>query len=190
MGGLQNHIDRKAGIIAPARRTAKESGVPESLTELSATCCSDDATGVRRISIRQFEIVSDSGTGLGGQDVGPSSPELLLGSLSSCLCHVFITQAAVLELRLDAVKAEVSAKLQNGSAAFRHPTIPGYPFDITYNIEVSSVENDKELLRLWAAVRHHCPIYLLLSKAVLVEGSLFRREPPGRRRLGRSAGLA
>lgn len=186
MAGLQDHIDRKADIFDSARQIFAESGVPESLSDLSASCRSDDASGVRRISIRQFEIVSDSGTGMAGQDSGPSSPELLLGALSSCLSHVFITQAAVLGMRLDGIEADVSAKLQNGSAAFPHPTIPSHPIDFRYDVTVTSPESDDDLLSLWAAVRRHCPIYLLLSKAVPIAGVLYRHGDSGRRELGRS----
>lgn len=168
--GLYAHILRKRKIITDF--TAR--GAPRAVTRIAAAARVQDDSGVRRISVRDYQLLSDSGPGLAGYDLGPSSPELFLGALSSCLCHVFLIQAAVHDVRLDAVASRVEASMLDGAGAFRDPAVPGYPHDITYTMDLLSAEPDATLLSLWDVVREHCPIYLLVSRAVDVTGTLRR----------------
>lgn len=55
-------------------------------------------SGVREIRIRDFQIISDSPEDYAGYSLGPSSPELQLGVLGSCLAHITLIQARKEEL--------------------------------------------------------------------------------------------
>lgn len=170
--GLSAHIESKRRILADFLDPSSK--IPRTLSRVSAATKVQDDSGIRRIRIRDFGLLSDSGPGLAGYDLGPSSPELFLSSLSSCLCHIFLTQAAVLDLGLDAVASKVEAVMLEGAGAFKHETIPGYPHDICYTVDVLSGESDGRLLQLWEAVRMHCPVFLLVSRAVPIAGTLRR----------------
>jgi uncharacterized OsmC-like protein len=172
--GLYAHILRKRAILADYQA----SGAPRARTRIAAATRVQDETGVRRISVRDYQLLSDSGPGLAGYDLGPSSPELFLSALSSCLCHVFLTQAGVRDVRLEAVASRAEATMLDGAGAFGDPAVPGYPHDIAYIVDVLSPEPDDALRALWAEVRAHCPVYLLVSRAVPVDGTL-RRIAPG-----------
>jgi uncharacterized OsmC-like protein len=168
--GLNEHIRRKREIFSGISLQK----TPRLTSRLSAAAAAHDDTGVRRIAVRDFNFLSDSGPGMAGHDLGPSSPELLLSSLASCLCHIFIVQAAVRNVELDAVACRTEATLLNGSGAFPDDSVPGYPHDISYTVDLLSDEAQESLLSLWEAVRAHCPIFLLISRAVPVEGTLRR----------------
>ena len=168
--GLNEHIKKKREIFSgfSAGETRR------STSRLSATAEVHDDSGVRRIAVRDFRYMSDSGSGMAGYDLGPSSPELFLSSLASCLCHIFLVQAAVRNVRLDAIACRAEASLLNGAGAFHDDSMPGYPHDISYTVDLLSEEPEECLLWLWEAVRAHCPIYLLISRAVPVGGTLRR----------------
>jgi uncharacterized OsmC-like protein len=171
-GGLNEHVLRKRALLSDFIDNG--AGTDRVISRLSAATVASDATGVRRIRIREFQLLSDSGPGMGGYDLGPSSPELFLGALSSCISHIFLTQAAVRDVPLDVVATKAEASLLNGTGAFGDPAIPGYPHDISYTVDVLSSAADDELLALWQAVRARCPIYLLIARAVPITGTLRR----------------
>src|SRR5436189_4174421 len=83
---------------------------------VSAECSASDLTGVRRVRIRDFQLVSDSGPAFGGFGLGPSSPEMLLGVLASCLTHTYLIGAAQRGMSLDAVQVRFEA--ENNDAGF------------------------------------------------------------------------
>lgn len=179
MEGLSQHVAAKRSLFGEFVATRPGELLPRSVSGISAAADAHDSSGVRRIKIRDFRLLSDSGPGMGGYDLGPGSPELFLASLASCLCHIFLTQAAVLNLRLDVVASKVDALMLNGAGALADETIPGYPHDLRYLVEVMSPETNDALLRLWGAVERHCPIFLLVSRAVPVTGTLRRIVPAG-----------
>jgi hypothetical protein len=92
MSTLREYLQQKRDAIL-ARR-AKAADQPPSPHTLSARVKAEGRSGVRRIRIRDFQIISDSGPDFAGYDLGPSSPELQLGILGSCLTHIFLIQAA------------------------------------------------------------------------------------------------
>jgi hypothetical protein len=75
---------REAYQTLKAKAAAPDAG-PRTI---AATARVEGRSGVRRIRIRDFQIISDSGPELAGYDLGPSSPELQLGVLGSCVTHV------------------------------------------------------------------------------------------------------
>ncbi|WP_211884125.1 OsmC family protein [Plastoroseomonas hellenica] len=74
---------------------------------LQATVTAEGRSGVRRIRIRDFQVLSDSPPDFVGYDLGPSSPEIALGALGSCITHTWLIQAAAFGLPLDAIEVEV-----------------------------------------------------------------------------------
>ena len=66
------------------RKALAESTNPGPNT-LRASTRAEGRSGVRRIRIRDFQMLSDSGPDFAGYNFGPTSPELQLGVLSPIL---------------------------------------------------------------------------------------------------------
>ena len=64
-------------------------------------------TGVRPVKMGEYIVISDSAPGLAGNSLGPSSPEMLLGALASCLIHTYLLQASLLAIPLDNVEVTI-----------------------------------------------------------------------------------
>lgn len=144
---------------------------------LKAKAVAEGRSGVRRIRIRDFQVVSDSPPDFAGYDLGPSSPELQLGVLGSCLNHSFLIQAAALDIPLDSIEVDVEATLdpRAGSAGFE--TTPVYPQDITYVVRIESSASALQIEQLHAAVERSCPILNLLKNPQTVVGKIALARP-------------
>ena len=97
MSSLDEYLGgKRPAIAAHWSCIAAGDGVPMTLT---AQVRAEGRSGIRRIRIRDFQVISDSDAHFAGYDLGPSSPELQLGVLGSCLTHTFLIQAATLGVR-------------------------------------------------------------------------------------------
>lgn len=85
MSNLTEYLAQKRDALL--RRKAHARSGEASPLKLQAQAHAEGRSGVRRIRIRDFQVISDSPPDFAGYDLGPSSPELLLGALSSCLTH-------------------------------------------------------------------------------------------------------
>lgn len=141
---------------------------------LRASTRAEGRSGVRRIRIRDFQIISDSGPDFAGYNLGPSSPELQLGVLSSCITHVFLIHAAQRNVPLDSLEVEIQAEMdgQAGKPGFEH--VPVYPHNIAYTVHLSSPASDEEIAALHEAVERSCPILNLLINPQQINGSIVR----------------
>src|SRR6476660_3221073 len=109
MSTLREYLQQKrSAILARRARAADEPATPHTL---SARVKAEGRSGVRRIRIRDFQVLSDSGPDFAGYDLGPSSPELQLGVLGSCLTHVFLIRAASLGIPIESIDVDVSASI-------------------------------------------------------------------------------
>ncbi|HTK09968.1 MAG TPA: OsmC family protein [Ktedonobacteraceae bacterium] len=169
MGTLNEFLAEKRIAIQERSEIAKEATGPNTL---QASVSVEGRSGVRRIRIREFQIISDSGPDFAGYNLGPSSPELQLGVLGSCLSHIFLIQAAQRNVPLDSVNVEVSAHIdaRANRPGFEH--IPVYPHDITYTVHIASPASDEELKALHEAVERACPILNLLVNPQQINGTL------------------
>jgi hypothetical protein len=116
MSTLNEYLGEKRQAVA-ARKSciAAGEGVPMTLT---ARVRAEGRSGNRRIRIRDFQVISDSATDFAGYDLVPSSPELQLGVLGSCLTHTFQIQAATLGVPL------YSLSWRSPASSIRAPVLP------------------------------------------------------------------
>ncbi len=105
MSTLKEYLQQKreAGLLL--REKAEQQ--PE-YNRFSAKVKAKGRSGVREIRIRDFQVISDSPEDYAGYSLGPSSPELQLGVLGSCLTHITLIQASQRGVSLDALEVEVS----------------------------------------------------------------------------------
>ncbi|CCM79430.1 OsmC family protein [Rhizobium mesoamericanum] len=164
---------REALLDRRARIKAGELGA----AALKASASAEGRSGVRRIRIRDFQVISDSPPDFAGYNLGPSSPELLLGALSSCLTHTFLIHASDQGVPLDSLHAEVSATIDPRAGAEGHEDIPVYPQEISYLVTLVSPASPAEIARLQATVEKLCPILNLLKRGNEVRGQVDHRQP-------------
>lgn len=132
--GLREHLELKRRAMAESAAAAP---TPEAWDErISATCVSDDFTGVRKLDVRGWRYIGDGGPGIGGNDLGPTSPELFCGVVSTCFTHTVLCLAAVRGVPLDSVRVEVSA-INNDANFFGVPSDLGWvPRELTVDARV------------------------------------------------------
>src|SRR5229473_3248981 len=160
MDDLKEYLAEKRQALIQRREHAKSNDAGPNT--LKASVRAEGRSGVRRIRIRNFQILSDSGTDFAGYDFGPSSPELQLGVLGSCLTHIFLIQAADREVPLDAIEVEVTGQMDPRAGKPGFEQIPIYPHNIAYTVQIESPASDEELAELHSAVERACPILNLL----------------------------
>nr|WP_277349662.1 OsmC family protein [Planosporangium thailandense] len=141
---------------------------------MHARVTAEGRSGIRRIRIRDFQIISDSGPNFAGYDLGPGSPELQAGVLGSCVTHIFLIKAAELEIPLDSLAVDVQAEYDPRAQEPGNTEVPVYPQNFRYQVEVSSPASDEDLARLHAEVQRVCPILNLLRNPQEINGSVVR----------------
>lgn len=130
---------------------------------LQAKVSAEGRSGVRRIRIRDHQIISDSPSDFAGYNLGPSSPELQLGVLGSCVTHIFLIQAAHRQVPVDSLEVEVSGKIDPRGGRPGYENIPIYPHDISYTVHLQSPADKEAVQALFDAVEKTCPILNLLK---------------------------
>jgi uncharacterized OsmC-like protein len=172
MSTLREYLVQKRDALLARRAKPKSNGAGPH--EISANVRAEGRSGVRRIRIRDFQILSDSPPDFAGYDFGPGSPELQLGVLGSCLTHIFLIQAADRQVPLDGIEVDVSGQLDPRANQPGFEQIPVYPHKIRYTVRINSPASDRELTELHEAVERVCPILNLLVNPQQIAGSVVR----------------
>lgn len=175
MSTLRAYLQQKREALAARRERARQE--PPQPHLITAHVSAEGRSGVRRIRIRDFQVISDSGLDFAGYDLGPSSPELQLGVLGSCLTHVFLIQAADLGVPLDSLSVEVTGQLDPRAGKPGFAEIPVYPHNIAYEVQLESPASSGEIAALHEAVERACPILNLLLNPQEIRGTV--RHLPG-----------
>ncbi|GGC53022.1 OsmC family protein [Chelatococcus reniformis] len=157
---------------------------------LAATVRVEGRSGVRRIRVRDFQVITDSPPDFAGYDLGPSSPELQLGILGSCLTHSFLIQAALLHVPIEAIEVEVSGQIDARGAHADHPDVPVHPHEISYVVHITSPVSREEIAALEDRVERSCPILNLLRKPQSIAGSVAHHVPGAEGHTPRAASRA
>ncbi len=172
MSPLTAYLQEKADALK-VRKAAIDADGPVTKT-LSAHVTAEGRSGIRRVRIRDFQVMTDAPPDLAGYNLGPSAPELLLGSLGSCLVHTLMIQAAWLDIPLDSADVVVTG---NFDARTGHPAFPDFPSvlaNVAYVLRVASPATDGQLSKLHELVGRFCPILNLLRGEQPVPGALER----------------
>jgi uncharacterized OsmC-like protein len=159
--GLRDYIRRKREAMA---RSAAERPRAEQWREtVEARVVADDDTGARKLHIRGWEYIGDSGPAFGGQGLGPSSPELLCGVIGTCLAHTYEIGAATLDIPLDRIEIRVTALNNDAGLLGIASDDPDLPWEITafVTVEAEGVDPAK-VSRLHAWVGERCPLTRLI----------------------------
>ncbi|MDD2868415.1 OsmC family protein [Neomegalonema sp.] len=175
MSDLQDYLVQKREALLERRAAVAAGGL--GVTPFTAQARAEGRSGVRRIRIRDHQIVSDSPPSFAGYDLGPGSPEILLGSLASCLTHTWLIHAADQRLPLESVEAEARGRLDARAGTPGFEDVPVHPHEISFTVRVLSSASPEAVAAVEAAVRKFCPILNLLGRAVEIRGELIHETP-------------
>lgn len=179
MASLNEYLEEKRRALAD-RNTRIQSGALGA-TPISARVSAEGRSGIRRIRVRDFQVITDSPPDFAGYDLGPSSPELQLGVLGSCLTHSFLIQAALLGVEVEALDVEVSGQLDARAGRPGFEDTPVNPHALSYVVHITSPASREDVARLEEHVERSCPILNLLKKPQAISGSVdHRRTSAGR----------
>lgn len=166
MTGLRDYLVAKAAAIR-ALAIAKPNPADWHET-ISATCTADDRTGVRKLRIRDWQFVGDSGPGFGGFSLGPSSPELLCGVISTCLTHTYEIGASMLGVPVDRIEVRVTAENNDARFGGLETSDPPVPFNITANVSLDAAGATAAQLSELHAYATRCPLTTLIRSGAPV----------------------
>jgi uncharacterized OsmC-like protein len=174
MSSLRAYLDQKREAIVARRAKAAAAEQPAGPHQLNATVKAEGRSGVRRIRIRDFQVLSDSPPDFAGYNFGPSSPELQIGVLGSCLTHIFLIQAADREVPIDALEVDVTADMDPRAGKPGFEQIPIYPHNIRYIMRLESPAPAEVIAELHEAVERNCPILNLMLNPQAVTGTIIQ----------------
>ena len=174
MAKLDDYMKFKARVLAQRRADFKKD--PEkALVPLTATSHVAGTTGVRPVRMGDYAVVSDSAPALAGNSLGPSSPQMLLGALASCLVHTYLLQAALLEIPLDDVEIEINGVLDMAGVVGLPQDRPIVLERLSYMPRIASPAGPADLERLHAAVDQTCAV--LNTLRLPIEVACVRESP-------------
>jgi uncharacterized OsmC-like protein len=167
-GTLKSYLERKSEALKAARASASDNQA-ERMQHLTAQVTAEGGSGIRRVRIRDFQIITDAGPAMAGYDLGPRSPEVLLGALGSCISHTVLIQAAVDGLPLDSLVVDVSADIDSlaGSADVRTP-LQNFAFEI----QIESSADQEKFRRIIELLPEICPVLNVLHQPQTFETAI------------------
>ena len=166
MTGLREYLTAKAAAIR-ALAGAKPNAADWHET-ISATCVADDRTGVRKLRIRDWQFIGDSGPGFGGFSLGPSSPELLCGVISTCLTHTYEIGACLLGVPVDRIEVRVTGENNDARFGGLETGDPAVPFNITANVTLEAADATARQLADLHEYAARCPLTNLIRNGAPV----------------------
>lgn len=176
MAILDPYLTHKARVLAQRRELF--AAEPEAaLVRLQAKSHCAGTTGVRPVRMGDYIVISDSAPGLAGNSLGPSSPEMLLGALASCLVHTYLLQATLLEIPLDSVEVEVRGALDMTGVVGLPVQGPIRLEQISYTPRVVSSADAATVTHLHDMVDRTCAVLNTLRTPVAVERILAEPQP-------------
>ena len=168
MSALNDYLMQKRVALQWVKQeTAAQSYRP---LPIRAHVTAEGRSGVRRIRVRDFQVLTDSPPSFAGYDLGPSSPELALGALGSCLTHSWLIQAAAHNVPVDSIEVEVTGQLDSRGSLLGREDIPVHPQDLAFTVTIVSPASEDEIEALRDAVDRACPILNLLRWPQQIEG--------------------
>lgn len=134
---------------------------------LEAKTTAEQRSGLRRIRIRDFQIISDSGTDFAGYSAGPGSPESQVAIIASDIADSYLSQAALKNISLDSLRIEI---------VNRPDAVPtnkvNYPRNFLYTAYIKSSASDSQLQELKKAAEANSPIFNFIVKPQVVTGEI------------------
>jgi uncharacterized OsmC-like protein len=174
MMSLKSYLERKLAALQATRATASPNQ-EERRQHLTASVIAEGGSGVRRVRIRDFQIITDAGPAMAGYDLGPRAPEVLLGALGSCVSHTILIQAALQGIPIDSLVVDVSADVDSlaGHADVFNPIA-----NIAYEVKVESSAPVEQFERINAMLPEICPVLNVVQFPQTVTANIVHNGSP------------
>ncbi|MEF3274932.1 MAG: OsmC family protein [Chloroflexus sp.] len=169
---LREFLDRKRQALAAFRARLREQ--PPTPVPLRATVAVAAGTGLRPVRVRDHTVLSDSGPTLGGYDLGPNAPELLLAAMASCIAHSALALAADRELALDDLHVEVTGQIDYRGALGVSAEAPVAPTGLSYTLRYRGEVSDSDMAKLQTDLERLCPVLLAVLQPQPLHGRVER----------------
>jgi uncharacterized OsmC-like protein len=168
MSTLASYLERKTAALKAARASASPNQ-DDRMQRLTAQVTAEGGSGIRRVRIRDFQIITDAGPAMAGYDLGPRSPEVLLGALGSCISHTVLIQAAVDGIPIDSLVIDVSADIDSlaGNTDVRTPLK-----NIAFEIQVESSAGPEVFTRINELLPEICPVLNVIARPQTVTATV------------------
>jgi len=128
--------------------------------------------------IRDHLLLSDYPEPAGGTNKAPNPMEILLAALGSCISGVYVDFAAVMDIKLDAIRVELEGSIDLRGLFNVDPDVsPGFK-GISYTVTIKTSEPKEKMDELISLAESHCPVSDSLIRAVGMEGKV-NVEPAG-----------
>lgn len=170
MSTLLDYLSQKREALEGVKARAAAPGYRPVAIDVAVTA--EGRSGVRRARVRGFQIVSDSPPDFAGYDLGPSSPELALSALGTCLTHTWLIQAAAHGLPLTALSVEVHGAIDQRAGTPGHEQVPREPHGLSYTVHIETDAPEAAVAEVRAAVERVCPILNLLRNPQPIAGEV------------------
>ncbi|MFE6073871.1 MULTISPECIES: OsmC family protein [unclassified Paenibacillus] len=122
--------------------------------------------GVKVITkARQFELIIDEPTNLGGTDTGMNPVEALLASLGACQSIVARVYASKFDVVLDDFRVDVEGDLDLDGFFNRSDVRPGYS-DIRYTFYIKTSSSEEKVESFVQFLESKCPVGDTISNPV------------------------
>lgn len=165
---LNTFLTRKATILAQRQKDFRTEPARATVT-LRAESWVASFTGARQVQMGAHTVLTDSAPGLGGNSLGPSAPEMILGALASCLAHTYLIVAALHGIPLDAVTISTQGTLDlTGVVGLPEPEPPRIR-SVDWQAEVKSPAEKEKIALLHSEVDRLCPVLNTLRMPVAVQ---------------------
>jgi uncharacterized OsmC-like protein len=169
MGDVEDYLKVKRAALARMREQLAQPGAEP--LQLSATARVAGESGVRPVQVREFTIVTDSGAGLAGYNLGPTAPELLLSALASCLAHTVMIVAATHGIAITSLELRVTGEIDFRAVLEVDTSLPTRPQNLAWEARLATPAPEQaEFLR--GEVERLCPVLRAITEPVEVAGKI------------------
>jgi uncharacterized OsmC-like protein len=175
LAGLREFLKDKhaatQGAIPPEGRAPRPRN--DGRPPLRAHVKVEGGTGVRHIrtDARNFQIIHDYPRYLAGNNLGPVPEEHILGTMITCLTHIYEIEASRKQIALDTLELDVEGTLTTRLGNTKN--LPTYK-DLRYVVRIGSPESKEKIEELQKAVESICPIYNMLKNSQPIKGTIVR----------------
>ncbi len=154
---------------------------------LYAAVSAESRSGVRRLRVRDFQVLSDSDRNLAGYSLGAGSWDTEVGVLASAVAQEFVVQAALGDVPLESVEVVFTS---HQDAQPRPAGQVAYPRNLQYVAYLVSSASDDALEALRGRVQHESPVLSLVTEQQDIDhGRVVYAQSPAQPAAGSPPGL-
>ncbi|HUR59630.1 MAG TPA: OsmC family protein [Opitutaceae bacterium] len=174
---LRDYLTRlRAALLASKDRPAQQEPL-----KLTATSTAESRSGVRRLRIRDFQLLSDGARAVAEYNLAAGSWPTVVGVIGSAVANDFLLQAALKGIPLDELEVVITSRVGTAPSSTTGTRVT-YPRNFVYTAHIVSPASDAELEELRRTVERVSPVLNLVGQPQAIEhGKLFYTQTAARR---------